>query len=78
MLFPLLTAEWLHLKRYLSTEIHNYRQNIIILFWKYLVDVRNEAWLNLVWEYMNGKWFAVKEIKNIALEGNKLRNNAFV
>jgi hypothetical protein len=29
-------------------------------------------------EYMNGKWFAVKEMTNIALEGNKLRNNAFV
>jgi hypothetical protein len=30
-------------------------QNIIILFWKYLV----EAWLNLFWEFINGKLFAV-------------------
>jgi hypothetical protein len=29
------------------------RQNIIILFWKYLVDIRSEAWLNLFWEYIN-------------------------
>jgi hypothetical protein len=35
------------------------RQNIIILFWKYLVDIRSEAWLNLIWEYINGKLFAV-------------------
>ncbi len=41
-------------------------QNIIILdrtwyffFAKNLVDVRNEAWLNLFWEYINGKLFAV-------------------
>ncbi len=36
-----------------------YRQNIIILFWKYVVDIRCEAWLNLFWEYTNGKLFAV-------------------
>jgi hypothetical protein len=64
-------AEWLHLKLYLSTEIHNYRQNITILYRKYLVDIRNEAWLNIFWEYINEKWFAVKEMTNIALEGNK-------
>jgi hypothetical protein len=41
------------------------------MFWKYLLDIRREGWLNLFWEYMNGNWFAVKEITNIALEGNK-------
>ncbi len=30
-----------------------------ILFWKYLVDMRSETWLNLFWEYINGKLFAV-------------------
>jgi hypothetical protein len=40
MLFRMLKAEWLHLV--LS------RQNIKILFWKYLVDIRSEVWLNLV------------------------------
>jgi hypothetical protein len=36
-----------------STEYHNFRKNIIILFWKYLVDIRSEAWQNLFWEYIN-------------------------
>ena len=44
---------------YFSPEYHNSRKNIIILFWKYLVDIRNEAWLNLFSEYLNGKLFAV-------------------
>jgi hypothetical protein len=35
------------------------RQSFIILFWKYLVDTGNEAWLNLFWDYINGKLFAV-------------------
>jgi hypothetical protein len=42
------------------------RHNIIILFWKYLVHIGNEAWLNLFWDYINlfwdyinGKLFAV-------------------
>jgi hypothetical protein len=38
---------------------HNSRQNIISLFWKYLVYIRSETWLNLFWEYINGKLFAV-------------------
>jgi hypothetical protein len=45
----------------LSTEDHNNKQNIIILFWKYLVDIRSEVWLNLFWEYINGKLFAVQQ-----------------
>ncbi len=28
---------------------YNSRQNIIILFWKYSVDIKSEAWLNLFW-----------------------------
>ncbi len=59
MLFPMLTAEWLHQVLCSSTEYSNSRQNIIIVFWKYLVDIRSEAWLNLFWEYLNGKLFAV-------------------
>jgi hypothetical protein len=35
------------------------RQNIIIQFLKYLVGIGNEAWLNLFWDYINGKLFAV-------------------
>jgi hypothetical protein len=30
------------------------------LFWKYFVDTRSEAWLNLFWEYINGKMVAVQ------------------
>jgi hypothetical protein len=44
---------------YFSPEFHNSMENIIILFWKYLVDIRSEAWLNLFWENINGKFFAV-------------------
>ncbi len=55
MLFPMLTVEWLHLVMYFSTEYHNSTQNIIILFLKYLVDIRSEACLNLFGEYINGK-----------------------
>jgi hypothetical protein len=58
MLFPMLTAEWLHLGQYFFTEYNSSRQNIIILFWKYLVDIRSESWLNLFWENINGKLFA--------------------
>ncbi len=55
MLFPMTTAEWLHLVLYFSSEYHNSRQNIEILFGKFLVDIRSEAWLNLFWEYISGK-----------------------
>jgi hypothetical protein len=48
---------------YFSMENHNSRQDILILFWKYLVDIRSEAWLNLFWEYINGKLVAVQLIK---------------
>ncbi len=47
-----------------SPEYYNSRQNIIILFWKYLVDIRSEAWLNLFWEYINWKFFAVLNVWN--------------
>ncbi len=59
MLFYVLTAEWLHLVQYFSTEYPNPRQNIIILFLKYLVDISSEAWLNLIWENIKGKLFSV-------------------
>jgi hypothetical protein len=39
MLFSMLTAERLHLVPYFSTEYHNPREKIIILFWKYLVNI---------------------------------------
>jgi len=43
------TAEWLYLALYLSTEYRacNFRQNVIILFWKYFVNIRRKAWLIL-------------------------------
>jgi hypothetical protein len=31
----------------------------MILFWKYIVDIRSDAWLNVFGEYINGKLFAV-------------------
>jgi hypothetical protein len=58
MLFPLLTAEWLHLVLYFSTEDHNSRQ--IFMFWKYLFDIRSEVWQHLFWEYINGKLFTLR------------------
>jgi hypothetical protein len=51
-LFPMLTTELLHLVLYFS-------KNIIILSLKYVVDIRGEAWLNLFWECINLKLFAV-------------------
>jgi hypothetical protein len=60
MLFPMLRYKWLHLLvLYFSTEYHNSRHYNIILFWKYLVDIKNEACLHLFGEYINGKLFAV-------------------
>jgi hypothetical protein len=49
MLFPMLPAEWLNLRivLYFSSEYHNSRQYIIILFCKYFVDNRSEAWIYL-------------------------------
>ena len=44
---------------YFSWEYHNSRQNIIILFWQYLVDIWSKTWQNLFWEYINGKLFAM-------------------
>jgi hypothetical protein len=44
VLFPMQTAEWVHLGVKLY---HNSQQNIIILFWKYFVVIRSEAWLNV-------------------------------
>jgi hypothetical protein len=46
MLFQMLTAEWLHLVLCFFTEYHNASQNIIILFWQYLIEIGNEPWLN--------------------------------
>jgi hypothetical protein len=51
MLFPLLTDEWLDVIMYFATEDHYSRQDITILFWKYLVDIKSEVCLNLFWEY---------------------------
>jgi hypothetical protein len=30
-----------------------------LFFWKYLIDIRSEAWLNILWEHKNEKLFAV-------------------
>jgi hypothetical protein len=47
------------------TEYHNSRENKKILCWKYLVDIRTEAWLNLFHEYINGKLFAVRHAAKV-------------
>jgi hypothetical protein len=61
MLFPMLTSEWLHLVcTVLLSKYHNSRLNIIILFWN--IDIRSAAWLNLFWEYINGKLFVVQHV----------------
>jgi hypothetical protein len=52
----MLTAEWLHLEQYFSTEYHISSQNIVILVWKYLVDIRSVAWPKKLWEYIHGKF----------------------
>ena len=46
---------------YFPLKHKNPRQNITIMFWKYLVDIESEAWLNLFWQYINGKLFAVEK-----------------
>ncbi len=49
----MLTAEWLQSSTVLlATEYDDSRQIIIILFYKYLLDIRSEAWLILFWEYI--------------------------
>jgi hypothetical protein len=51
-----------HIGMAASTSLQNIiipNNNIMILFWKYLVDIRSEAWLNLFGEYINRKLFAV-------------------
>jgi hypothetical protein len=59
MLFPfhswLTASRTVHCTVLLYTEYKNSRQNIKILFWKYVVDIRSEALLNLFGEYKNGK-----------------------
>ncbi len=45
---------------YYSTEYHNSRQNIIVLFCKYLVDIRSSAWLIIFWKYLKGKLFKLQ------------------
>jgi hypothetical protein len=64
MEIPMLTAEC---SISTGTEYHNSRKNILILLWKYLDDARSEAWLNLFWEYIQGKFFAV-QYRNWQLE----------
>jgi hypothetical protein len=59
MLFLMLTAEWLNLVPFFSTDYHNSTHNRIILVWKYLFNISSEAWLNIFWEYINGKLYAV-------------------
>ncbi len=60
MLFSMLSAEWLHLGLYFAPEFNNSWQNIIILSWKYLVDLEARLVLHLFWEYINGKLFTVR------------------
>jgi hypothetical protein len=48
LFMSMLTTEWLHLRSSVTPpEYQNSRQNIIILFWKYLVNVRREARQNV-------------------------------
>jgi hypothetical protein len=51
MLVPLMAAEWLRQVLYFCTEYHNSRKNILILFWKYVVDIRSAGQLNLFGKY---------------------------
>jgi hypothetical protein len=37
---------------YFFPEYNNYRQNNIIIFWKYLGENRRKALLNLYWGYI--------------------------
>jgi hypothetical protein len=54
---------WLHPVLYYSTDYQNSRQNIIILFWIYLVDIGSKTKLNLFWELH--KW---KIVCSVAVE----------
>jgi hypothetical protein len=51
----MLADKWLHLKNIIIPDRTLF---CIILFRKYLVDIRSEAWLNLFWESINGNCFA--------------------
>ncbi len=54
MLFSMLTPNGFIL---FSTEYHNSRQNIKILY-AHIFSNSSEAWPNFFWEYINGKLFA--------------------
>jgi hypothetical protein len=54
------TAEWLHLALYRKSLFQREHYNSVL---KYLVDIRNKDWLNLFWEYIDGKLFAVRVAK---------------
>jgi hypothetical protein len=45
-------------------QYYDSRQNIIIMFWKYLIDIRSEAWLILFWEYINANLFALWNVRS--------------
>jgi hypothetical protein len=69
---PFLSRGWGPIQRYrrgIQNIIHNSRQNIMILFWKYLVDIRIEPWQNLFWEYI--KW---KIVGRVLLQNEASRN----
>ncbi len=56
----MLTAEQMHLILYFLTEYQSSKQNIIILIANVQLIFGNEAQLNIFWEYMNRKLFAVQ------------------
>jgi hypothetical protein len=57
---------------FLQCTEKNSRQNIIIpVFWKYLVVLEVRTCLNLFWEYIDGKLFAVQaELSYLHAEGS--------
>jgi hypothetical protein len=77
-LFPMLTAERQHLVLYFSTEYNNSRQNILILLWTYLVDIRSEAWLNSFWNYKNGKLLAAPPTSFSKITGESYKIDIFL
>jgi hypothetical protein len=52
---------------YFSPIYINPRQNIVILFWKYLVGIGRQAWLNPFWEIIGNLFAELARVGKITL-----------
>jgi hypothetical protein len=75
MLFPMIIAEWLHLVLYFNSGYHNSRHCNSVL--EIFVDIRSEAWLNIFWEYINGKCLQCILVKCVHISHLSMLNKRY-